>query len=238
MKRLFIFITTIISFTSHAQDKNSKQKILIGFNFSPDYSFRTLENNDGSSSTDFVIKSRNNIEQAKVGYTTGLNVYINASQPVGFETGIQFSNRGYKTKSQNLIFSFPSPNLPTKVKTTYSYQYIGVPLKAKFSFGKSKVRFVSSVGFITNLLLNVDQTNNLEYANGMVEKKTQSSTSGFKKVDLSPTISVGMDYQLNNKIHLLVEPTLRYGLLKTVDAPVTENLWTAGLNVGFYYVLK
>jgi hypothetical protein len=50
-------------------------------------------------------------------------------------------------------------------------------------------------------------------------------------------VSAGVDYKLNNKMHLLAEPTFRYGIIKTKDAPVTEHLWNAGLNVGFYYSL-
>ena len=238
LKQIFLLITTFASLTVQGQQTKPTRKILIGYNFSPDYSFRTLKNNDGSSSSDLVIKSRNDIEIAKFGYTTGLNVCINFSQLVGFETGIQFSNKGYETKNQDLVYFPPNPSLPTKAKTIYSYQYIGIPLKAKFSFGKSKVRFLSSIGFMTNFLLNVKQTTNYEYSDGKTEEKAQSTTAGFKKVDISPTISVGIDYKLNNKIHLIAEPTFRYGVIKIKDAPVTENLWNSGLNIGFYYALK
>jgi hypothetical protein len=238
MKRVLFLIIILASITVQGQDTNPTQKILIGFSFSPDYSSRTLKNNDGSPSSDLVIKSRNDNEVAKFGFTTGLNVCFNFSQLVGLETGIQFSNKGYKTKSQDLTYFPPNPSLPTKAKTNYAYQYIGIPLKAKFCFGKSKVRFVSSIGFMTNFLLNVKQTTNYEYSNGKTEKKSQSSKSGFNKVDFSPMVSVGVDYKLTNKIHLLAEPTFRYGAVKTKDAPVTENLWSAGLNIGFYYALK
>lgn len=238
MKQLLVLISTLVSLTVQGQSTKPLQKIFIGFNFSPDYGFRALKNNDGNPSTDIVINSRNDIEVAKLGYTAGLNACFNFSQLVGLETGIQFSNKGYKTKSQNLVYFPPNASLPTKSKTNYSYQYIGIPLKAKFSFGKNKVRFISSIGFMTNFLLNIKQTSNYEYSNGTTEKKSQSSKSGFKKVDISPILSVGVDYKLNNKIHLFVEPTFRYGVVKTKDAPVTENLWSAGLNVGFYYVLK
>ena len=238
MKQLLILITTLATLTVKGQDKNPPQKILIGFNFSPDYSSRTLKNNDGSPSSDLVIQSRNDNEVAKFGFTTGLNVCFNFSQLVGLETGIQFSNKGYKTKNQDLTYFPPNPSLPTKAKTNYAYQYIGIPLKARFSFGKSKVRFVSSIGLMTNILLNVKQTANYEYSNGKTEKKSQSSKSGFNKVDISPMLSVGVDYKLNNKIHLFAEPTFRYGVIKTKDTPVTEHLWNVGLNVGFYYALK
>ena len=91
---------------------------------------------------------------------------------------------------------------------------------------------------MTNFLLNVKQTANYEYSNGKTEKKSQFLKSGFNKVDISPMLSVGVDYKLNNKIHLFAEPTFRYGVIKTKDTPVTEHLWNAGLNVGFYSALK
>ncbi len=239
MKRLLFFITIFIALTAQGQnEKASQKKIQIGVNFSPDYSFRTLKNNDGSPSSDFVIKSRNDIEIAKIGYTTGLNVCFNFSQLVGLETGIQFSNKGYKTNNRDLVYFPPNPNLPSKAKTNYTYQYIGIPLKAKFSFGEERIRFLTSIGFMTNFLLNVKQTNNYEYSDGKTEKKTLSSKSDYKNIDISPMISAGIDYKLNSKIHLLVEPTFRYGLLNTREAPVTENLWSAGLNFGIYHTLK
>lgn len=238
MKQLLILATTLASLTAQGQNTSPVKKILIGFNFSPDYNSRTLKNNDGNPSNDLIIKSRNDIEVAKFGYTTELNACFNFSQLAGLETGIQFSSKGYQTKNQDLTYFPPNPDLPAKLKSIYAYQYIGIPLKAKFSFGTNQVRFVSSIGFITNFLLNVKQTSAYEYTNGNTEKKSQSSKSGFNKVDFSPMISAGIEYRLNKKIHLLAEPTSRYGILKTKDAPVTENLWNVGLNFGFYYALK
>ena len=51
-------------------------------------------------------------------------------------------------------------------------------------------------------------------------------------------VSAGVDYKLNNKMHLCLEPACRYTLLTTRDFPVTERLWSAGLNVGIYFVHK
>ncbi len=237
MKRIFLLTTILMSFAVKAQQTNLTKKIFIGFNFSPDYSFRTLKNYDGSSSADFVIKNRNELEVAKFGYTTGLNVRFHFSQLAGLETGVQFSNKGYETRNQDLVYFPPSPGSPTKAKFNYAYQYIGIPLKARFIFGKNKVRFFSSIGFMTNFLVQVKQTAQYQFSNGEKEKISESSKSGFHQVDISPMLSIGIDYKLNNKMHLLAEPTFRYGVIKTKDAPVAEYLWNAGLNVGFYYAL-
>ena len=238
MKRISIFFTALASFAAHAQDIKPVPKVLLGYTFSPDYCFRTLANGDGSTSTDLAINSRNNIEIAKFGYTTGLNVLINFSQTVGFETGLQFSNKGYQTKNQDLVYFPASPGLPTKAQMMYAYQYIGIPLKARFSAGKSKTRFVSSIGFITNFILTIKRTTKLEYSDGRTVRNSSSSAQGFDRVDVSPVISFGIDHQLNNKIHLIAEPTFRYGILKTKDAPVAEHLWNAGLNIGLYCAFR
>jgi hypothetical protein len=241
MKRVFILLTTFFSFAVKGQESKPTKKfnrILIGVNFSPDYNYRSLKSNGGSPSGGLVIESRNDIEIAKFGCTAGLNVCINFSKLAGLETGIQYSNKGYKTKNLDLVFGSPGPGLPTRSKFIYTYQYIGIPLKAKFTVGKGNIRFLSSAGFMTNFLLNTKTTNILEYTDGKTDKKSQSTTSEYKNVDISPMISLGIDYKINDNIHLIAEPTFRYGVIKTRDAPITENLWNAGINIGFYYGLK
>jgi len=231
MKQLFLLIATLAFFTTQAK------KVLIGYNFSADHNYRTLKNSDGSSNADIVIKSRND-ETARFGYTTGLNVCFNLSKLIGFETGIQYSNKGYQRKGQYINTITFDPSDPVKISWLYGYQYIGIPVKAKFSFGKSRLRFIAGIGFTTSLLLSSKQTATYEYANGSTEKRRSSTTSGFNKVDLSPMVSVGASYKLNKKMNLFAEPTFRYGLIRVKDAPVTEKLWNAGLNVGVYYAIK
>lgn len=238
MKQLLMLPLTFLAVTTFAQNSKQGNQISIGYNFSPDYSFRTLKNGDGKSSTDLIIKSRDNIEIAKFGYTTGLNITFYSSDLIGFETGLQYSNKGYKTKERDLTYFPPNSSLPDKVTTNYSYQYIGIPLAAKFTFGKGKTRFISSAGFITNFLIGANQSTNYKYPDGKTEKKNQSSTSGFNKIDISPMASIGIYYKLTEKIHLSAEPAFRFGLIKTKDAPVTEKLWNTGLVFGISYDIK
>lgn len=241
MKIILLLLIAFSCFAVQAQDtRAAKQtkRIFMGINFLPAYNFRTLKNNDGNAATSLLINNRNNKEIGKFGYSAGLNLCINISNHLAFETGIQYSNKGYKTKNEDLIFLPPDPNAPTRAKFIYAFQYMGIPVKANFSFGKNKVRFITGLGFATNILINQKNSSIAEYADGRKEKKSQSSTSNYKKLDISPLISIGIDYKINNQVHFKAEPTFSYGLLKTVDAPVKEHLWSAGLNMGFYYGLK
>ncbi|MEO6548830.1 MAG: outer membrane beta-barrel protein [Ferruginibacter sp.] len=222
MKTLFFLAATILSLSLLGQEKLSDRqtpkfkRLQIGIIFSPDYNFRKLNNNDGSPSSDLLIKNRNDKEIGKFGYTTGIDICVKLTEKVGFETGIQYSNKGYQTKKQNLVFSQPDPSLPTTTKIVYVYHYIDIPLKVNLMLGQGRIRLISSVGVTTNILMK----------------------ENYKKVNFSPMAGIGIDYKINNQINLRVEPTFRYGILYTTDTPVTENLWNTGLNIGLYFKLN
>lgn len=239
MKSLFLAIVMLGCFTAKAQHTKRAKKILVGINFSPDYSHRTLKPADPNSPANVVKDIRDGIEKAKFGYTTGLTACINMTKYVALETGLQFSNKGYRTKNRNLVYENPaSPSDPTQASFRYNYDYIGIPLSLKFSLGKGKARFVSGAGFTTNFLVSARQTANFTYADGTTQKKRQSSAYDFKRIDVSPMLSVGISYQLTNNLQISAEPTFRYGLLKIIDAPIAEHLWSAGLNLAVHHTIK
>ncbi len=239
MKKTILLLIVFASFTAYAQDATSVSRISVGFNFSPDYNYRTIQGNEPGDETGNVIESRNDREIAKFGYTTGFIFSISFSKKVAFETGLQYSNKGYQTKIMDLVFEGEPTNslLPARAIFHYSYHYIGIPLKLNLFFGEGDLRLVSGIGVTTNFLLNVQNRNNFEYSDGKKETTKSKGTDGFNKIDVSPMISFGIDYKLTNTIHLSAEPTFRYGLIKTTSTPATENLWNAGVNLGLSFQL-
>lgn len=228
-------------------DTTKSKKLLIGLTASPDMCYRTLENNDGSVTSSMVIDSRNSYEIPKLGYSTGLSICYNAFKHVGFETGLHYSSKGEKYTNSNLTYGdmidprrgfYTHGATATKVEIIYNYNYLDIPLRAIFTFGNKKVKFISSVGVTTNILISATQKSIITFENGDKERNTQKQQYSFKPVNLSPTISLGMDYGFSKKINLRVEPTFRYGLLKISDTPVTSYLWSAGLNITCYYRIK
>ena len=237
MKLICIFLV-LFSFLNSEAQQLKKNKILIGYNFSSDYNYRTLKNKGGNQSTDFVIKSRNETEIAKFGYTTGLNLLFNCSENWAFETGIQYSNNGYKTKQQKIVFEIPNNALPSNVQFIYSYQYLGIPVKARFSFGKKNLRGIAAVGLLTNFLVNEQTKIKYGYTNGREETKTEQNNSDLIKINILPVISFGIDYAVCRKMHFVAEPTCRYSITKLKSASISEKLWNVGLNIGLYYEIK
>lgn len=245
MKRILFFLLTQAAINSYGQSANKQSaangssKIEIGVNVSPDICFRTLKNNSGSPITDAIIEQRNKNEISKVGYTAGLNVCFNLKRFFGLETGIHYSNKGYQTDMQNLTYGYfnpPTGNVPAQVNFIYNMYYIDIPVKANFTFGKNKLRFIASAGIATNVFINETQTNVWVYPD-KTDKETHKTAFGYKKFNISPMLSLGLDYKINNRMKLRIEPIVRYGMLPIIDAPITGSLYNSGLNIGYYFGL-
>ena len=168
------------------------RSLLFGVNISPDICFRTLENNDGSSSSSMIIDSRDKNEEPKFGYTAGLNVCYNFSKHLGIEAGIQYSNKGYAFKKTELtfgdmidsrygfIYNTNETEVPTNAKFLYNFIYLDVPIRIIFSFGEKRIHYVASIGVTTNTFIKATQTSVLEYKNGDTKRQTQNYPHDFK----------------------------------------------------------
>jgi hypothetical protein len=241
MRLLWLIALVFMLRPAHAQEKKKqtrKDKIAIGFNFSPDYTNRTLKNNNNSSTADMIIGVRNDTEMGKFGYTTGIIISTPLSEHFAFETGIQYSNKGYRTKPLELTYQVPEPNAPIKAKFKYNYCYIDVPLRVNFMTGKEDFKFIAATGIAVNFLVSSKDKVIYIYNDGRTETKKQQAHPGYKNINLSPFISLGFQSRLGTNIFLRVEPTFRYGILKNSDTPITEYLWSAGVNICYYYRLK
>lgn len=223
----------------------------VGVNFSADYCYRTLDNGDGSAMSDIIISSRDEYEIPKFGYTTGLTVCYHISELFSVEGGLQYSNKGYDFDEEAVAIDFgdmidprygfvyiPNPNPVVSWDFYNNAIYLDVPVRANFSFGKRKIKFIGSAGFTTNILLEADHVSILEYKNGDVKKKRYSEKQYYKPLNLSPFVSIGVDYSLSKRFNLRLEPVFRYGLFHITDTPVTGYLWNAGLNFSCYYNFK
>lgn len=242
MKPLIITILLLTTFNLSGQNSTKEtpssdpKRILIGISVSPDICYRTLRNNDGSSSSDLIIDLRNQQEIYKIGSTAGLIASYSFTDFFSLETGLQYSNKGFRTKEQDVIIVEPEEDLPQKTRFIYNFHYIDIPVKANFVIGKKNVRFVTSVGLTTNFLLKETQTSILIYQDH-TDRNTDLTNYTHKKVNISPTISAGIDYKLNSRMNLRIMPVFRYGILKIIDAPVTGYLYSGGLNISYYFIL-
>ena len=240
MKQLVVILLFLpLTLLSQSSDIPVNKKFFIGLNFSPDYSYRHLTKNEDDF-TDGEWKYVKNIQDSifipKYGYTAGISFGYQINKKVNIETGIVYSNKGYKTISTETVYDFYRP--PEKAQSILSYTYLGIPLKANFIFFDDRIQLIMGVGATLDILLrkSVKVTPDNPTDRFPIQKKYIEYD--YNKINVSPIVSIGVKYDITSRMSLRAEPTFRYSILKLDDKSYVEtHLWNAGLNIGFYLAL-
>ncbi len=129
-------------------------------------------------------------------------------------------------------------SIPKSVKFIYNHYYIDIPLKVTYKMGKGKIRIIGGLGITTNILIKSTQQSIFEYQNGDKEKSTVPANEAYKQLNLSPNISFGIERKFKSNHVVRVEYNVSHGILGIIDAPITANLWSSGINFSYYFGLK
>lgn len=216
----------------HQSDKPSRWHI--GLNVSPQINYRMLRATSGDEVSKQITESRNEMDIPRIQYTAGVQLGYQLCKHITLNSGLQYGNWGGQTKFRDLTFGSPNPTLPNKARTATNMQYLAVPLTANVTFGHQRLKFTAGAGFSVNYLFSDKEIMILKFADGHTDRRS-NTPDYYNKWNIAPQISAGVDYAFNNKVHLKLEPIFRFGMMKTVDAPVKENLYNYGLNIAAYW---
>lgn len=206
----------------------------LGLIFSPDYCYRTLKPN---SSGNWIADYRDTLEIPKYGYTIGIIMLFKLNNRINLEIGLQFSNKGEKTKQWDLHPFQPDPAIPKKIKFTYSYLYLDIPIKINYNLMNKRFKVFISPGISTNIFIAYNSTSFLEYEDGNTGKISSTSFSGFTRVNIAILAGLGLDYGLTKNLNFRLEPIYRQSITSIIDAPIKAYLYSFGINTGIYYKL-
>lgn len=239
MKQLLLLTASLLPYFIYGQDTSSTKgkRFSIGVNFSSDYCYRTLTKKEKDLSIE-QWTSIKNIEDSiyipKLGYTAGVNLDCQINERLSFQTGIQYSNKGYKTIPILTMYNWVLP--PAIAINLTSYYYFDIPLQFTFlSHTKRKIQVIKSVGVVLNYFRKITTKTIPEANHSTYEMLTYASTFDYDKINISPTISLGLKYNLNDRIYLRAEPTFRFSLFSThYNDYASIHLWSAGLIFSIY----
>lgn len=229
---LTTFMTSIVlgQTSDDKSDKENFPKVQVGFNVSPDLSFRRLILLDDSDVIRSIYGIRNRNEIVKFGQTIGFGACLYSSRSFGFEAGIHYSNKGYHTRWNDFVIGSILER-----KDIYRFHYMDATVKLNFFFGKRRLRFYSSAGVTTNILWKASYKIKLKLVDGTNKDITGESAVKYRKINLSPLLGIGINYALYTKINLRIEPVVRYQMMSMTNEGINEYLLNAGVNFGVYF---
>jgi hypothetical protein len=238
MQHLTLLTFTLLAFVGFAQRTPNEiqagtfKRFEISISAAPEICYRTLLNNDGSQMSTSIINLRNETETVKLGYTGGFHLGYNFNERFGFQTGIQYANRGFSTKKIDIAGSLMDPVIPESFKYNYNYHYLEIPTKVNFSFGTNRMRLTTSAGVSSAFLIKQSRTY-IGYYKDTTTRQDITSIDTYNRFNLFATISAGLEMRISPIMSIKVEPTFRYGLLKITDTPVSGHWYSGGVNVSY-----
>lgn len=245
MKQLLVLLFLVVPFSIHGQDKDASmdRRIFIGLSFSSDYCYRSLHQVDTEitdSLWNYVKNIEDSIEKPKFGYTAGINVVYRISKKLDIESGLYFSNKGYKTIPILTYYDWEYP--PVVAVNKSSYYYLVIPLKVNYTFLRSKMKIVASLGTSLDIFLKSYVKTTAEDPTESFTTQKRSSSYKYRKIDISPMLGLGVRYDISQKLIVKMEPTFSYGILdidnKSLTSYQSSHLWKAGVEIGCLIALN
>lgn len=237
MKQLLIILILLpLTIFSQSTDPIGNSRFFIGATFSPNYAYRNLTQID-KTITDDQWNDAKSVEDSiyipKFGYTTGVAFGYQINKKLSIETGFQYSNKGYRTISIETVYDFSKP--PEKARNILNFHYLGIPLKANLTFFDKKFQLLVGLGATLDILVKTTAKTIPDNPTSEFPIKTTDIDYAYNKTNLSPTASIGLKYNITDRMSLRAEPTFRYSLLNIDDKSyAATHFWSAGLNIGFY----
>ncbi|MCK9451593.1 MAG: PorT family protein [Bacteroidales bacterium] len=170
-----------------------------------------------------------------MGYTVGLSLLYKPWERFSFETGLLFSNKGYQTKYIGMYDVMPpAPVFENRAKRNYQYYYLDIPLKVNYFVLTGSVKLFASAGLSASIFLDEREKVTFEHP-----KSTEiiKSDTDFSAISVAVILGAGIDYTINNRLNLRIEPVFRHAIIPLLDAPIKEYHYSIGANFGLYYTL-
>ena len=250
MKTTYVIFFCLLIHILHAEQTKpiksatANKKLFVGINFSPGVAFRTLRQTVHSYEEDMVYRTDNNLDRPMFGFDAGLNLNYLFTKNVGVETGLEYSQMGFQSKWYPISFAQPTVNgSDFNFKYIDQFHYILVPIKTKISAGKGKLKFVGGAGFLFDFLIGTTSKGTLiSYSNGANINSINNSfpaKSAYNVFSMSGTLSAGLDYKINDLMGIRVEPLFSHQFIKlNASGPIYHYLWSAGVNMAYYFGVK
>jgi hypothetical protein len=211
----------------------------------PDFIFKTY-----ADTSDTYISQRKASAGIQHAYSAGLRYTMVFGNGISFRAGINYSQINERfiafdgfvmqhilqvNSIGDTILNYVGATVQYK-KSNNVYRTIDIPLQAGFEFGNGRLHTNISAGALVNIYSK--QTGNAIEPNGNVvdleASKTQSKYQYKSNVGVSFLGSVSVYYKLNQILHLMAEPYIRYSLSPITKPEISfkQKLHTTGIRLG------
>lgn len=230
MRKLLCIICLLIVAAATAQEQVRYRRFSIGLGYSPDFNYRQL---DYTSSVKWAADVRNDREIPRLGHTAGLHLRWRWADRLTIESGLLYSDKGYRTRKQPLQWAGPDVSYPVSSRVVYRYQTFDIPLKARYYFTTGRWKYYLSAGLIMSRMIGCRKVLFSYFADGSSSRHRNLQDMGYAEFFFSGTVGAGTEYALSKKFTVYAGPSYRQAFSSLlVDNDAREYLYSIGLDMG------
>jgi len=201
-----LFLITCISllfitYTGYSQDFNKHE---IGF--------------EGGAGVSF-LRGLENIEEYQdpmLSYAVGVSYQFSFSESFSFFSALDYERKGSVV---NVTATDQSGNKIGELVVHTNYDYLVLPLLARYSFGNQIKMYINAGPYVGYLLRVTSVTDE----NDIVPHTELDLTGDSYKYDFGISAGLGAKIPINNKMAFKVEVRNNLGLVNTLSAPIEEE---------------
>ena len=237
--------------TAHAQTEAAEGRWSVGAAGWAGAAYRSLLNTDGSELAERIIAGRDDRERPELTMGGGFHAAYRLSHRFSLEAGVDYARFGYAyavdlsdltfgdmiDPRRGFVYNTGDPALPASLRFIDRFHYLEARIGAVMEFGKGRWRSSTALGVAPAFLLTAQGITISEYSDGRVERESFEPLEEFSSFNLIPYFSTGLTMHPGGRWHWSLRPTLRYGLLQIIDAPVSGRLYSATLDLGVRFCI-
>lgn len=237
MRVLLSLVLWQLAALGYGQADASRARWQIGASGSLDACYRTLVNDAGDEAREMVIRFRDENEHIRLGWTGSLDVIRELGKSWRIVSGLQVADKGYLLSLETVFLSTDGvdPAIGTRVEIheRYHYRYLSVPLVARFSIGRGRLRVEPGIGFSADFLLNQYKVQRMEFSDGTIQvKRTTDNATDYRDLCASALLELSASISLGESLAIRFGPRARYQMTPLADTPILGYLWEAGFIAG------
>lgn len=206
------------------------------------YSYRTLSTSSTDPIMSFIIENRNEHERSRLNWRLGLNYNRRIADRLWLRIGVRYTSVGTKSSTQQAIlqncqidptgqFFQCSQNPVISIRGHSDLWFVESPVLLRHEFSHRRLTPYIELGFAPSIYLTTKHYT-LSTLSSSRRLSRRESFEGFNNFHLVSIVSFGFNYNLNEHWQLFGQPTFRFHINKTVDAPITEHLYNSSMEVG------
>lgn len=170
-----------------------------------------------------------------IGFSLGASFQYDFSKHFSIVTGVGFEQKGFQTKEKVTLIDINGNSISEHILRV-NYNYLDVPLLAKYTLGSQKFKGFMNLGGYMGILIN--RRNILVGYDPQTDEQKENSEE-VQPFDFGLSAGIGMSYSLSETFVFTLEVRNNLGLYNVSKTPIindgTNNLNSTNLLIGLNY---